>query len=46
MYPALQIKPQLVPSQLAVAFAGGEHAVHDVPQVATEVLLTQTPLHA
>jgi hypothetical protein len=40
----LQVKPQLVPSQVAVAFAGGEHATHDVvPQLAIDVLLTHAP---
>lgn len=37
-----QVKPQLVPSQVAKAFAGAVQAVHDVaPQLAMELLLTQ-----
>jgi hypothetical protein len=39
----LHVKPQLVPLHVAVAFAGAEHGVHDVPQVLTLVSSTQAP---
>jgi hypothetical protein len=42
--PALQVKPQRVPSHVDVAFVGGWHAVHEVPQLLTELLLSQLPL--
>jgi hypothetical protein len=37
------VKPQLVPSHVAVEFAGGVHAEHDEPHVAVALLLTHTP---
>jgi hypothetical protein len=37
---ALQLKPQLVPSQVAVALPGGAHGVHVVPQLFVSVSLT------
>jgi hypothetical protein len=37
------VKPQLVPLQVAVEFAGGEHTVHVVPHALVEVLMTHTP---
>ena len=37
------MKPQVVPSHVAIALAGTGQAVHDAPHVATEVLLTQLP---
>ena len=44
--PELHTKPQAVPSQVAVAFMGGEHAVHDVvPQLLGLMLLTHTLPH-
>ncbi len=46
-YPELHEKPQDVPLQVSLALAGGDaHAVHDVPQVLVEVLLTQVPLQS
>jgi hypothetical protein len=36
--PALQVKSHAVPVQVATAFAGAVQGVHDVPQVAGEVL--------
>lgn len=39
-----QLKPQLVPLQVAAAPAGAVHGVQDVPQVAGDVLLTHAPL--
>ena len=42
----MHVKPHDVPSQVAVALAGGMQAVHEVaPQLVTLVLRTQTPLH-
>jgi hypothetical protein len=44
--PALHVLPQLTPSQVAVAFAGGGgHAVQLAPQLFTLALLTHAPLH-
>jgi len=44
--PRTHVKPQLAPSQVAVAPAGGVHAVHEVvPQLAVEVFDTQLPPH-
>ena len=41
----MQTNPHEVPSQVAVLFAGGTHAVHDVvPHDAVLVFATQTPL--
>ena len=40
----LQPKPQLVPSHVADSLGAVGHAVHDVPHVATDELLTQVPL--
>jgi hypothetical protein len=39
------VKPQLVPSQVATVVAGGVQAVHALPQLSIEPLLTQLPLH-
>jgi len=41
----MQVKPQLVPLQVAVALAGGTHGVQLVPQVLTLPFDTQAPLH-
>jgi hypothetical protein len=41
----LQVKPQVVPSQVAVAFAGGMHGVQTVPHALTLTLAVQAPLH-
>jgi hypothetical protein len=42
----LHVNPHAVPLQVSVPFAGDAgHAVHDVPHVASEVLLTHVPLH-
>jgi hypothetical protein len=44
--PLTHVKPQLVPSQVVVAFATEGHATQDdVPQVLVDVLLSQVPLH-
>jgi len=42
----LHVNPQLVPSQVATAFAGFAHAVHELPQVLVLVLSTQAAPHA
>ncbi len=45
--PELHEKPHDVPLQVSVELAGGDgQAVHDVPQVLSEVLLTQVPLQS
>lgn len=36
--PELQVKPQLVPSQVATLLAGGLQGVHEAPQVAVLAL--------
>jgi hypothetical protein len=41
----LQAKPQLVPSQVAVALAGGVHGLQEPPQVLTLLFETQLPPH-
>jgi hypothetical protein len=41
-----QLPPHDVPSQVAVPPVGTAHGVHDVPQVATSVLLAQVDPHA
>jgi hypothetical protein len=38
---ALQVKPQAVPLQVAVAFAGGVQAVQEEPQLLMLLLLAQ-----
>jgi hypothetical protein len=44
--PALHVIPQLVPSHVAVPFAGTGHAVHEViPQLLTLVFETHIPEH-
>jgi hypothetical protein len=43
--PLLQMKPQLAPSHVAVAFAAAGHGVHDAPHVAGLVLSTHAPAH-
>ena len=44
--PAVHVDPHAVPLHVAVPPVGTGHAVHDVvPQLATEALLTQVPLH-
>ena len=42
----LHLKSQEVPSQVAVAFAGGAQGVQRLPQLATSVLETQFPLQS
>jgi hypothetical protein len=39
------VKPQLVPLHVAVAFAGGLQAVHEVPQLVVASLDTQLLEH-
>jgi hypothetical protein len=39
------VKPQFVPSHVAVPFAGAEQGVHDAPQFATSLLLTHAAPH-
>jgi hypothetical protein len=41
----LQEKPQLVPLQVAVAFAGAVHGVHEEPQFAVLLFETHCPEH-
>lgn len=41
----LHVKSHAVPLQVAVAFAGGAHGVHDAPQVAMLELLAHAPEH-
>jgi len=43
-YPVLHVKSQLVPSQVAVAFAGGEHTMQEGPHELTSVIDLHTPL--
>jgi hypothetical protein len=43
--PWLQVKSHFCPSQLAVALAGTGHGVHELPQLATLVLVAHWPLH-
>jgi hypothetical protein len=43
--PALQVKPQLMPSQVAAPSVGAAHAVHEVPQLAGALFETQALLH-
>jgi hypothetical protein len=45
-YPGLHWMPQLVPSQVALPFAGAEQAVQLVPQLCTLWLLTHRPLQS
>jgi len=40
----VQVNPHDVPLQVAVAFAGGTHGVHDVPQVLVLEFEEQVPL--
>jgi hypothetical protein len=40
----LHVKPQFVPSHVAVAFAGTAQAEHDEPHVAVALLLAHAPL--
>lgn len=42
---AEQVKLHWVPSQVAVPFAGATHAVHELPQLATEVFDTHCEPH-
>ena len=44
--PESQAKPQLVPSQVAVALAGGAHGVQAVPQELVLPLLAHAAPHA
>lgn len=37
------MKPQLVPSHVDMALAGGTHALHDAPHVAVDALFAQAP---
>jgi hypothetical protein len=41
----LQLNPHEVPSQVAVAFAGGAHGVQEPPHVIVDMLLTQFAPH-
>jgi hypothetical protein len=41
----LHTKPQLAPSHVAVAFAGGVHGAHDAPQESTLVVLAHDEPH-
>ena len=43
LLPVLQVRPQVVPLQVAAPFGSVGQAVQLAPQVATEVLSTQTP---
>lgn len=43
---ALQVKPQLVPLHVALAFAGTVHGAHDDPQLAVLVDARQVPVQA
>jgi hypothetical protein len=43
--PLLQVKPQVVPSQVAVPPAGATQGVHETPQLATLWSSAQTPEH-
>ena len=43
--PALQLNPHVVPSHVAAALAGGAHALHEAPHVATLVLLAHAAPH-
>lgn len=42
----MHAKPHVVPLQVAVEFAGGTHAVHELPHEATLPLLTHEPEQA
>jgi hypothetical protein len=44
--PVLHFTPQNKPSHVAVAPAGAVHGVQDKPQLATALVLTQTPLQS
>jgi hypothetical protein len=44
--PGLQVNPHDTPSHVAVAFTGGAHGVHELPQLSMLVLTEQAPLHA
>jgi hypothetical protein len=41
--PALHVKSQLAPSQVAVAFAGAVQGVHELPQLAIDVFERHWP---
>jgi hypothetical protein len=43
--PLVQLKPQLVPSQVAVPLGDVGHAVHELPQVATALSETHCVPH-
>lgn len=43
-YPELHWKSQFTLSHVGVAFAGGEHGVHEAPQLFTDALLSHVPL--
>lgn len=43
--PASHVNPQVVPSQLAVAFGGAAHGAQELPHDATARLDTHAPLH-
>ena len=45
LVPASHVKPQLVPVHVAVALAGGSHAVHAPPQLVVAVFDTQPLAH-
>jgi hypothetical protein len=44
--PALQVIPHDVPSQVAAPWTGTAHAVHELPQLSTLVLLSHAELQA
>jgi hypothetical protein len=39
------VNPQFVPSHVGDALAGGTHALHDAPQLSTDVLLAHAAPH-
>ena len=41
----MHVNAQVVPSQVAVAFAGGMHGVQAAPHALTLTLAAQAPLH-
>jgi len=42
----VQVTPHFVPSHVAAPLAGTGQAVHELPQLFTELFKTQAPLHA
>jgi hypothetical protein len=45
VYPALQVKPQAPPTQVAVALAGGVQGVQELPQLLMLSLRRQAESH-